>query len=238
MKLPSAIVAGACSGAVTALLLSAFSARIVVADAKPVTDLGPADRLLLVGADGKEPLTVVNRGGAPGWGTAARAWNLGAVHVSKLLNKIIEGERFKTERDAMAEEDKKMREDFDKRFGELRNKYGAVTAESPERTEAEQAMQQFRQEYETWARGMAEARAKLFAEQYDRAYKDLREATQVVSDRQGIDLVMRFIPPTDKIEPGEPASVFLQLQARTFVTMPDALDLTPDVAKELNITLD
>ena len=42
----------------------------------------------------------------------------------------------------------------------------------------------------------------------------------------------------DALEPGEPASVFLQLQARTFVTMPESIDITQDVAKELNITLD
>ena len=97
---------------------------------------------------------------------------------------------------------------------------------------------EFRQEFEVWSRGMREAQAKLFSEQYDRAYKDVREATQVVSDRQGIDLVLRFIPPADALEPGEPASVFLQLQARTFVTMPESIDITQDVAKELNITLD
>jgi hypothetical protein len=51
-------------------------------------------------------------------------------------------------------------------------------------------------------------------------------------------MVVRFIPPADALEPGEPASVFLQLQARTFVTMPESIDLTQDVAKELNITLD
>jgi hypothetical protein len=238
MKLPSAIVAGACAGAVASLLVTTLPARTVVADAVPANDLGPADRLLLSAQDGKEPLAIVNRGGAPGWGKEARAWNIGALHVSKILNKVIEGERYKAERDAITEEERKGREDFDRRFAELREKYGQIKPDSPERADAEQAIGAFRQEFEIWSRGMREAQAKLFSEQYDRAYKDVREATQVVSDRQGIDMVVRFIPPADALEPGEPASVFLQLQARTFVTMPESIDLTQDVAKELNITLD
>lgn len=238
MKLPSAIVAGACAGAVASLIVAAFPARTVIADAVPATDLGPADRLLLVSAEGKEPLTIVSRGGAPGWGKDARAWNIGALHVSKLLNKVIAGERYTSERDAVTDEERKAREEFDRRFADLREKYGQITQDSPERAEAEQALQAFRQEFELWSRGMREAQAKLFADQYNRAYAELREATQVVADRQGVDLVVRFIPPADALEPGEPASVFLQLQARTFVTMPESIDLTPDVAKELNITLD
>ena len=51
MKLPSAIVAGACAGAVASLLVTALPARTVVADAVPATDLGPADRLLLSKTD-------------------------------------------------------------------------------------------------------------------------------------------------------------------------------------------
>ncbi|MBM4110149.1 MAG: hypothetical protein FJ254_02165, partial [Phycisphaerae bacterium] len=81
MKIPSAIVAGACAGAVVSLLVTALPARTVVADAVPATDLGPADRVLLAGTDGKEPLALVNRNGGPGWGSSARAWNIGALHV-------------------------------------------------------------------------------------------------------------------------------------------------------------
>jgi len=73
------------------------------------------------------------------------------------------------------------------------------------------------------------------ARHYQSAYADLREAVEVVADRRKIDLVMRFIPPADKITVGDHASIAQQLMARTFLRLPDSIDMTDDVLTEMNL---
>jgi hypothetical protein len=58
----------------------------------------------------------------------------------------------------------------------------------------------------------------------------------VVADRRKIDLVMRFIPPADKIRAGDQEAIVQQMVSRTFVRVPESIDITEDILREMNLT--
>ena len=60
-------------------------------------------------------------------------------------------------------------------------------------------------------------------------------AVDVVGERTKVDLVLRFVPTAQPFDVSSPADAMLQVQVRTFLRYPEAVDITAEVMKELSL---
>ena len=235
MRMTTSIVAtSVLSSALTAFVMSGLdhsaSARVM-----PLPqDLGPADALVL---SGKSDLRVANVDGRISWSDqpSSRAFSLGTVHVGRILGALLQSDKYMSEASELSAARQKKGEEFEGRYKAMLEKAKGIEKDSPEFPAARAEFEDFQQEYTAWN---AEAEKEMDAMQtrhYQTAYADLREAVEVVSDRRKIDLVMRFVPASDKIVSSDEASIAQQLMARTFLRSPDSIDITEDILTEMNV---
>ena len=203
-------------------------------DPKPV-DLGPADSIVLAG---KVPLKLTNVDGHMSFGDGAshRIYSIGTVNVTKGVRALMESARFSAERDRLTEERTAKEADFEKRAKDLRERITKAGDDEDADPKLREDIESFQQDVGEWGESHEKAQRDLIATQYEAAYGDLREAVEVVADRRKLDIVMRFVPSSEKLEPGTPEDIARQLLARTFVRIPEALDITDEVMRELNVT--
>ncbi len=228
------VVASVLSSALTAFFVSGID-RAAAARAIPLlADLGPADALIL---DGKDSLRVTNVDGRLSWSDqpGGRAFSLGTVHVGRILNALLKSDTYATELAELSESRKAKTEEFERRYREMMEKAKGIDKDSPEFPAMREQFESFQKEYQLWTSTSETAGREMMARHYQSAYRDIREAVEVVADKRKIDLVMRFVPPTDKIEPGDDADVVRQLSARTFLRVPESIDLTEDILTEMNL---
>jgi hypothetical protein len=57
-----------------------------------------------------------------------------------------------------------------------------------------------------------------------------------VSEKESIDIVFRFYPTAREFEAERMGEALSQIQARTFLKYPEAIDITPEVMKALNLS--
>ena len=220
------------------LLAQLTSPRAADARATPAGDLGPTQAVLLEGKDGT--LKLVNEGGRPAWGddSTARALSMGAVHVDKVLKRLLDSGSFAEERQRFDEEAKKQGAEFQKDMDALKSKYGEKKPEDPEFAQGQAEAKALFERFQQWNAGMQAAQNKLMAEQVEKAHREMTAAVDVVADRRRIDLVYRFIPAHTPFESQDLGNAMVQVQGRTFLRAPESIDLTADVLKELNLSSD
>ncbi|MCP4836655.1 MAG: hypothetical protein GY895_18040 [Phycisphaera sp.] len=223
------------------LLVAVFSDRPFVgttADAEPSRleeTIGPADRLVLL-RDGKE-IDVTAAANGISWGDAptARAWSLGAVDVSRLLGSLVESERFAADRVSFQEEAESQQREFEERFEAFREEFGELKPEDPDFARAQASWESLRQEFSQWQQGTMAIQQKLASEQIEAAYRELVEAVDIVAERSGIEIVLRFVPVDDPFEADNIELTSEQVQRRLMIRYPDAIDLTSKVESELGL---
>ena len=74
------------------------------------------------------------------------------------------------------------------------------------------------------------------AEQFERAYRELVAAVETVAEKESIDLVYRFYPTAKPFETERMGEALSQIQSRVFLKYPEAIDITPEVMKALNLS--
>lgn len=207
------------------------------ADADPVIadDLGPADALVLRGTKGD--LRVRNEGGRIAWGSEPtdRAMSIAFVHVDKIMEQLMEAPRFADARTELEERERTKMKEFEAKREEFMQQYGRINPDHPDFERASEAWGVLREALEQWRTEMAEEMEKLMKEQIEGSWKDVLSAVDVISDRRGIDLVMRFVPTSEPFEAEDPTGGIMQVVERSVLRMPETLDLTPEVMKELNL---
>ena len=157
------------------------------------------------------------------------------MHVGRILGALLQSDKYMSEASELSAARQKKGEEFEGRYKAMLEKAKGIEKDSPEFPAARAEFEDFQQEYTAWN---AEAEKEMDAMQtrhYQTAYADLREAVEVVSDRRKIDLVMRFVPASDKIVSSDEASIAQQLMARTFLRSPDSIDITEDILTEMNV---
>ncbi len=224
------IAAGA-GGVLLAALLGAAGGRLL-----DKVILGPADEIVLSGTPA--PLTLSNQDGRLAWGSqpSNRVLSLGTLHLDRIMRAILQSTSYEAERRTVTEEAETQNKDFESRFKELEQKYGHLTKESPEYPEAEAAFRGLRGEFDAWVAGMQRIQSRLAVEQMERAYKEILVAVDVVAERDGIDLIMRFVPAERPFEAGSVADAMLQIHARPMLHMPESIDVTDAVMKEMAVS--
>jgi len=209
---------------------STAEARTILAD-----DLGPADALVLRGSKGD--LRVRDSGGRLGWGDRPtdRAMSIAAVHVDKLMSRLMASARFVDERTALEEQERAKMKTFEQRREEFLRQYGRISPEHPDFERASEELKAFREAIDQWHTELGEMQEKMFKEQINSAWKDLTSAIDVVSERRGVDLVLRFVPTSESFEAEDPTGGVTQVSSRSILRMPESIDLTPEVMRELNL---
>lgn len=220
--------------AASSLLRGAERAATAVPAAVP-SDLGPADALILSGKDANLQLRNADGRLAFGDQPTARLWSLGAVNSDKVMKLLLKSERFEEERKRLEETAKSKDEEFRKRYGELEAKYKDMDPKSPEFEPGRAEVEGFFKEVESWRKEITDRLSKLQAEQIEKAYREMTAAVDVVADRGKVDLVLRFVPTGQPFESGNPGDAMLQVQVRTFLHYPEAIDMTADLLKELSL---
>jgi hypothetical protein len=200
-----------------------------------MADLGPAQNILLEGKDGV--LTLRNEANHLAWGDqpTSRVWSCAAVHLDKVLKKLLASTRFTDERSQFEEAAKKQSGDFERQMEAIKAKYGEMAKDNPDLAKGKEEMQALYGQYQKWNEGISASQSKLMAGQVESAYRELVTAVDVIADRQKIDVVYRFIPAAAPFESAQLGDAMVQVQARTFLRAPESLDITADVMKELGL---
>ena len=198
-------------------------------------ELGPADRLVLRGPKGEVPVTATD--GGISWGDTAtdRTWSLATVNVPRLMRALMESERFEEDRLTLREEAEAQNAEFETQFEEFRDEYGELTPEDPKFPEAQERWQLMMQEYQQWQQGTMAIQQKLGSEQIEAAYRELVDATDIVAERLGVEMVIRFVPPDEPFESETLDQASDQVGRRLFLKYPDSIDITAKIEEELGL---
>ena len=201
-------------------------------------ELGPADSLRLAGDDAD--LVLRNRAGRLSWGEEPgdRTYSLAFVHIGRILVQLIDADELVEERQALLEELQESEEDFQERLDAIRRRVEELDPQGPEARESMEEGNRLLQEYRQWG---AEAKARQGAQRadhFERVYRELVSAVNVVADRKSIDIVLRFIPPDLPFESSNPEMAMSTIRLRSALRFPDALDITPEVMEELALEED
>ncbi len=235
MRITISIVAtSVLSSALTAFFMTGLD-HSASARAVPLPqDLGPADALVL---SGKSDLRVTNVDGRISWSDqpSSRSFSLGTVHVARILGALLKSEKYLSELEELSAARQKEGEEFEGRYKAMLDKAKGIKENSPDFPAARAEFEDFQKEFTAWNAETEKEMDAMQTRHYQTAYADLREAVEVVSDRRKIDLVMRFVPSSDKIVSSDEASIAQQLMARTFLRSPDSIDITEDILTEMNL---
>ena len=196
--------------------------------------LGPAESLELSGDPG---LLVRNEEGRIAWGEepTSRSWSVGAVHIDSIIKRLLQTEDYLGEREEMEAELKEIEADFNDRAQAIQGEYGEIAEDDPLFPEAQGRMQALMQEYQQFTQVSRGRITMLEAEQLERSYRELIEAMEIVADQRSIDFVYRFIPTAEPFGTKNAEQAMLQIQLRTFLKYPEAVDITQHVMDELDL---
>ena len=68
-----------------------------------------------------------------------------------------------------------------------------------------------------------------------KAYKELTSAVNVVADKLGVDIVLRFIPTDNEFKAVNGDQALSEVRLRSAVKYPEKLDITSEVLEELSL---
>ncbi len=232
-------------GALAALLvlnLAAFFGEGGRATADPLTEttLGPADTLTLVGEGTGPELVLRNRGGRLAWADDAwsRALSIGFVHVGRAVGPLLESEENQEEYQQLEAEMLARAQEIEDRIGAFLQEHQDVQPDDPEAGQIQQAYGELLREREQWQVEGRTRLGKLAARQIEASYREFLAAVEVVADRRGVDVVLRFIPADLDFDAVNPAQAYTGIRGRLALKYPESLDLTDDVIEELGLELE
>jgi Skp family chaperone for outer membrane proteins len=222
-------------GALALLNLTALFGRagtVALADG-PEAGLGPTESLTLV--EGDKRLVLRSRGERLAWSDSAhdRLYSIGFVHVGRAVGPLLQAEAYQDELTRLTDELQKTDNEMTARITAFLEENRDLRPDDPRAAEIQQAYQGMMQELERVRMEGTQKVAALQAEQAERAYRDFVAAVEVVAERHGIDLVLRFIPTADEFNAANPPAAYTAIRARLAVTYPDGLDITDEVLEEL-----
>jgi Skp family chaperone for outer membrane proteins len=224
-------------GAMNAMFLLSQSGRAAFAETRDfLADvLGPAEAVKLV--DGEKEVEVKAKDGRVAWGSGdfRQTYSVGFVDISKALNPLMEQTAYADERKSLGEEleakEKEYREQIDA-YGE---QYQGMEKDDPAAQELYKKAQALYEEYMEWGKTAVERRNALDVQQLQKAYKELVSAVDVVSQKLGVDIVLRFIPTENDFRAQDAEGALTEIRLRTAVKYPAGLDITSEVLEEMSL---
>jgi Skp family chaperone for outer membrane proteins len=199
--------------------------------------LGPAEALTLV--DGDKQLVLRNRGERLAWSDSPhdRLYSIAFVHVGRAVGPLLEAEAYQEELARITAELQETDNEMTGRITAFLEENRDLKPDDPQAAEIQRAYQTMMQELERVRMAGTQRVAALQAEQTERAYRDFVAAVEVVAERRGIDIVLRFIPTADEFNAANPPAAFTAIRARLALKYPDGIDITDEVLQELALEL-
>ena len=224
--------------AVNAVFVMSSSGRTAFAEAVAfLQELGPADALKLIGDGGKE-LEIRAKSGRVAWGEGdfKQTYTTAFVDIGKALNPLMESTQYVEEREALRKELEATEKEYREKLEALQSELRGIDQQSPEFQEKIQAGQALFQEYEKWGRDVAiKRRDEMDVRHLQAAYKELTNAVNVVADKLGVDIVLRFIPAENEFKSANADQALTEIRLRAAVKYPEKLDITSEVLEELSL---
>jgi Skp family chaperone for outer membrane proteins len=222
--------------AVNAVFLFSSSGRTAFAEASAwLQELGPADSLRLV--DGDKELVLRTRDGRLAWNESdfKQTYAVAFVDISKALNPLMESAAFTDEREALRKELEAAESEYKTKLDAFGEQIQAMDRESPQAQEKLDEARKLYQEYMEWGQQAMKQRNELDVKHLQHAYRDLTSAVNVVADKLGVDIVLRFIPTDKEFKAQDAEQALNEIRLRTAVRYPEKLDITTEVLEELSL---
>lgn len=160
------------------------------------------------------------------------------VHISRILNSLLQGETYEDERQAMIEQIEEKDLEYRDQLNALNERIQALDPESPEAQQIQQQGGQLIQEYRGWQQQIAMQQDQLAAKHLEQVYRDMIDAVNVVGERLDIDMVYRFIPTDEEFDLRSVEAATMAIRLRPALRYPEDLDITIEVMEELSIDED
>lgn len=160
------------------------------------------------------------------------------VHMSRLMNGLLQGETYEEERQALIEQIQEKDVEYRDQLNAFNERLQGRDQDSPEGQQIQQQAGQLFQEYRAWQQQMALQQDQLAAKHLEHAYRDMIDAVNVVGERLDIDLVYRFIPTDEEFDLRSVEAATMAIRLRPALRYPEDLDITIEVMEELSIDED
>lgn len=231
-----------CVGNVLALLNTSGNAAF----ARTLADLeklGPAQSLTLADPENpEETVELRQRNGHLSWDDQPyhAAYSIAFVHVGKPMFGLITSEPYQEPMNELRQELTEQGQERDAELRALAEQLQGMDQQSPDFADLQRRFAQLRQQFQTWQQEAQQRLAKRDADMLLKAYDEVVAAVEVVADRKGIDIVLRFLPldlddGTEVLSPDQAQAV---IRGRAALKYPDALDITNDIMEELSLDIE
>lgn len=218
------------------LLSSTGRAAYAEASAFIADVLGPAEAVKLV--DGDKELTlraVKDQRLSWGEGDFRQGYTIGFIDITRVLNPLMEATTLKEERDALRTELENTEADYKSKLDGFGEELKQMDPKSPEGEAKIAEARALYAEYMEWGQQAVGRRNELDVKHFEKCYRELAAAVDVVSDKLGVDIVLRFIPPERDFKSLDAEQALTEIRLRTAVRYPEQLDITDEVLRELAI---
>jgi len=224
-------------GAMNLVFLLSNSGRAAFAETRAFIGdvLGPAEAVKLT--DGEKEVTVKAKSGRVAWGDGdfKQTYTVGFVDISKALNPLMEQQSFADERKTLADDLEKKEKDYRDQLDAFGEQLKGADRSDPASQETLKKAQALYQEYLEWGKGAVERRNTLDVQQLQKAYKELVSAVDVVAQKLGVDIVLRFIPTENDFKAQDAEGALNEIRLRTAVKYPSGLEITSEVLQEMGV---
>ncbi len=219
------------------VFLLSSSGRVALAEAAAwLQDLGPAASVTLTDEQNRE-LVLRNKAQRLSWGEGQfrQTYSVAFVEIGRALNPLMEQQTFVEERERLRAELEPIEEDYQRRLDAYGEQLRNADQRSPEAQQKLFEAQRLYEEYMQWGQQAMQRQNELAAQHFERAYRELVSAVDVVSERMGIDIVLRFIPTEKEFQGQDAESALNEIRLRSALRYPAGLDITEEVLEELAI---
>ena len=210
--------------------------------------LGPATSLTLVddsataGTEDATPAKDVvlrNKDGAIAFGDSAahRIYSLGFVDDRVIIDQLMKSEALNTRRDTLRIELQAKAKEYQDELASIEEQASRIDPQDNQEGIAQmhQMWTQLQEEFQAWQQTARARGNELEANALAESYREMVAAVDVISDRLGVDLVLRSIPTNDEFTTKDPQTVSVSIRMRTAVKMPEGIDITEAVMDELGL---
>lgn len=222
--------------AVNLILLLSSTGRAAFAEASAwLQELGPAEAVKLV--DGDREMTVKNKSGRLAWGEGdfKQSYTIGFVDISRALNPLMESAAFAEEREVLRKELETVEADYKSKLDAYGEEFQGMDRDTPAAKEKLDEARKLYQEYMDWGQDAMRKRNELDVKHLQQAYRELTSAVNVVADKLGVDVVLRFIPTDKEFKAEDAEGALTEIRLRTAVKYPEKLDITAEVLEEMSV---
>jgi Skp family chaperone for outer membrane proteins len=198
-------------------------------------ELGPTDAVKLV--DGDKELAVRNKAGRLAWGDGdfKQSYTVAFMDIGKALNPLMESQTFVEERETLRKELEATEADYKSKLDAFGEEIEQMDRQSPQAQEKIGEARKVYEEYLEWGQKSIARRGELDAKHLQQAYRELASAVNVVSDKLGVDIVLRFIPTDNEFKAVDAEQAMTEIRLRSAIKYPEKLDITTEVLEELSI---